>query len=79
VGSLLIVRHYDRVGVLSAVLGALGEAGLNVQEMKNEVFAGAGASVASIQVQGEISLPVLKAVRANPDVIFASIRPMPSQ
>jgi hypothetical protein len=47
--------------------------------MKNEVFAGAGASVASIQVQGEISLPVLKAVRANPDVIFASIRPMPSQ
>jgi D-3-phosphoglycerate dehydrogenase len=79
VGSLLIVRHYDRVGVLSAVLGALGEAGLNVQEMKNEVFAGAGASVASIQVQGEISLPVLKAVRANPDVIFASVRPMPSQ
>jgi D-3-phosphoglycerate dehydrogenase len=78
VGSLLVVRHYDRVGVLSAVLGALREAGLNVQEMTNEVFSGAGASVASIHVQGEVPSRVLTSVRANPDVIFASVRNLPA-
>jgi D-3-phosphoglycerate dehydrogenase len=77
-GSLLVVRHYDRVGVLSAVLGALREAGLNVQEMKNEVFSGAGASVASIHVQGVIPEPVLHSVRRHPDVIFATARDLPS-
>ncbi|MGH8926304.1 MAG: NAD(P)-dependent oxidoreductase [Acidimicrobiia bacterium] len=78
-GSLLVVRHFDRVGVLSTVLGALREAGLNVQEMKNEVFSGAGASVASIHVQGEIPFAVLESVKRNPDVIFASVRDLPSQ
>jgi D-3-phosphoglycerate dehydrogenase len=77
-GSLLVVRHYDRVGVLSAVLGALREAGLNVQEMKNEVFSGAGASVASIHVQGVIPEPVLQSVRRHRDVIFATARDLPS-
>ncbi|HEX2420483.1 MAG TPA: NAD(P)-dependent oxidoreductase [Acidimicrobiia bacterium] len=77
-GSLLVVRHYDRVGVLSAVLGALREAGLNVQEMTNQVFSGAGASVASIHVQGEVPSRVLTSVRGNPDVIFASVRNLPA-
>ncbi|MCA1735244.1 MAG: hydroxyacid dehydrogenase [Actinobacteria bacterium] len=74
IGSILVVRHFDRVGVLSAVLGALREGGLNVQEMQNQVFAGAGASVASIHVQGEVTPSVYDEVAANPDVIFASVR-----
>jgi D-3-phosphoglycerate dehydrogenase len=74
VGSTMVVRHFDRVGVLSAVLAALREAGLNVQEMQNQVFAGAGASVASIHVQGEIPASVHELVASNPDVIFVSVR-----
>lgn len=74
VGSLLVVRHYDRVGVLSSVLGALRQEGLNVQEMHNQVFSGAGASVASIQVQGTIPRETLALVRANGDVISATVR-----
>ena len=70
----MVVRHFDRVGVLSAVLGALREAGLNVQEMQNQVFAGAGASVATIQVEGDVGEAVLDTVRQHPDVIFASVR-----
>lgn len=74
VGSILVVRHFDRVGVLSAVLAALRKAGINVQEMQNQVFAGAGTSVASIHVQGEIPPDVFGEVSANPDVIFATVR-----
>ena len=76
VGSILTVRHYDRVGVLSAVLEALKEAGLNVQEMQNQVFAGAGAAVASIHVEGQVPESARAKVAANPDVIHLSVRPV---
>lgn len=73
-GSIMIVRHYDRVGVLSAVLGALRGAGLNVQEMQNQVFAGAGAALASIHVEGEIPESVRSEVGANSNVIHVLVR-----
>jgi D-3-phosphoglycerate dehydrogenase len=64
------------VGVLSAVLEALKEAGLNVQEMQNKVFAGAGAAVATIHVEGQVPESVRSKVAANPDVIHLSVRPV---
>ncbi len=44
----LIVRHYDKVGVLAAVLNLIREYGLNVEEMSNTIFAGAKAAIATI-------------------------------
>lgn len=76
VGSIMIVRHYDRVGVLSAVLEVLKAAGLNVQEMQNQVFAGAGAAIATIQVEGGVRESARAQVSANPDVIHVSVRPV---
>jgi D-3-phosphoglycerate dehydrogenase len=75
IGSIMIVRHYDRVGVLSAVLGVLRQSGLNVQEMQNQVFAGAGAALASIHVEGEIPESARAEVASNPDIINVSVRP----
>jgi D-3-phosphoglycerate dehydrogenase len=75
VGSVIVIRHYDRVGVLSAVLEALKGAGLNVQEMQNLVFAGAGAAVATIHIEGEIAEAVRAGLAQNPDVIHVTVRP----
>ena len=75
VGSIMVIRHYDRIGVLSAVLEALKEAGLNVQEMQNLVFAGAGAAVATIHIEGDIAESVRTEVAHNPDVIGVTVRP----
>lgn len=52
-GTFVTIRHMDRVGVLSAVLTAIRSMGLNVQNMSNQVFSGAGSAVAVIQVQGD--------------------------
>ena len=52
-GTFLTIRHLDRVGVLSAVLTLIRSLGLNVQNMSNQVFGGAGSAVAVIQVQGD--------------------------
>lgn len=40
----LVIRHEDRVGVLAGILDVLREAGHNVQEMSNQIFAGTGSA-----------------------------------
>jgi D-3-phosphoglycerate dehydrogenase len=67
----LVVRHFDKVGVLANVLGAIREAGINVEEVQNTVFEGAAAACCAIQLD-ELPDPALLArIRARRDeVIF---------
>ena len=69
----LVVRHYNRVGVLAGVLDALREAGINVEEMENAIFSGGTAAVCTLKLDDEPTAPVLDQIRGNPDVIQASL------
>ena len=71
--ATLSVRHYDRVGVLATVLEELRRSRLNVATMRNQIFAGSVAAVATIDVAGTIDDNLLDAVRALPDVIHVSV------
>lgn len=55
---MLVVRHFDRVGVLAEVFNQLKNAGINVQETENIVFEGAIAAVARIHLD-QAPQPVL--------------------
>jgi len=69
--SRLMVRHHDRVGVLANVLGAIREAGINVQEVQNTVFDGAAAACCAIQLDERPSPALLERIRSRRDeVIF---------
>jgi D-3-phosphoglycerate dehydrogenase len=46
----LVVRHYDKVGVLASVLGILRNHGANVEDMSNTIFQGAKTAVATIRL-----------------------------
>src|ERR1700722_1019128 len=71
---LLVVHHYDRVGVLSAVFSQLKHAGINVQETENIVFEGAAAAVARIHLVHAPPQQVLDAMRADStDIIELNI------
>ncbi len=70
---LLTVRHLDRVGVLAGVLGEMREAGWNVQEMENLVFAGAEAACARIRFDGAPDDATLDRVRAVDHVLNATV------
>jgi D-3-phosphoglycerate dehydrogenase len=71
---LLVVRHFDRVGVLASVFDQLKEAGINVQETENIVFEGAVAAVARIQLDHEASDETLAAIKAkSSDIIEVSL------
>ena len=69
----MVIRHLDRPGVLAAVLDAISEAGMNVQEMENVVFEGAEAAVARINLEGTLEEAVLEAIRAHPNVLDVQV------
>ena len=67
---LLVVRHFDRVGVLANVFDQLKGAGINVQETENIVFDGAVAAIARIHLDLPPSDEVLEAIRSNSEDII---------
>jgi D-3-phosphoglycerate dehydrogenase len=67
----LVVRHFNRVGVLAGILNGLRNDGINVGEMGNTIFADAKAACATLHLDGEPSATTLSAIRQNPDVIQA--------
>ncbi|MBI2395532.1 MAG: hydroxyacid dehydrogenase [Deltaproteobacteria bacterium] len=74
---LLVVRHYDRVGVLAAVFDILKRAGVNVQETENIVFEGGQAAVARIHVDHAAADADLESVRASsPHVLDVAMVPI---
>jgi D-3-phosphoglycerate dehydrogenase / 2-oxoglutarate reductase len=71
---LLVVRHYDRVGVLASVFDQLKEAGINVEETENIVFDGAIAAIARIHLDSAPSEEALGAIKSNSqDIIELSL------
>ena len=68
-GTFLTIRHIDRVGVLSAVLTAIRSLGLNVQNMSNQIFSGAGSAVAVIQVQGNAPDNLVSELESLPHIM----------
>jgi D-3-phosphoglycerate dehydrogenase len=74
---LLVVRHYDRVGVLAAVFDRIKSAGINVQETENVVFDGAKAAVARIHLNQALSDAVLADIEsATDDILEVTLVPI---
>jgi D-3-phosphoglycerate dehydrogenase len=59
---LLVVHHYDRVGVLSTVFSQLKHAGINLQETENIIFEGAEAAVARIHLESSPDAEVIRQI-----------------
>jgi D-3-phosphoglycerate dehydrogenase len=66
----LVVRHYDRVGVLAFVLDQIRRAGINIEEVQNLIFEGAVAASCRIQLDAEPAPDLLGNLKAgNPDIL----------
>lgn len=66
----LIVRHYDKIGVLTRILNDLRESKINVQEVHNIIFEGAKAAVARIQLDRHPPEETLQKMSARKDEII---------
>lgn len=67
------VRHHNRVGVLAGVLGAIREAGLNVEDMENFVLHGRTAATAIIHVVGDVTPELVEQLGTVDNVIAVSV------
>jgi D-3-phosphoglycerate dehydrogenase len=60
---LLVVRHLNRPGVLALVIGEIGKANINIEEMENVIYRGAEAACAKIRLDAEPPASVLQQIR----------------
>ena len=66
----LVVRHYDRVGVLAFVMDQIRRAGINIEEVQNVIFEGAAAASCRIQLDAEPGSELLASIKTgNPDIM----------
>jgi len=69
----LVVRHYNRVGVLASVLDELRNENVNIEEMDNAIFMGGAAAVCSLTLDSKPSASLVDRINANPDIIKSSL------
>jgi D-3-phosphoglycerate dehydrogenase len=67
----LVVRHYDKVGVLASVLGVLRAHDANVEEMTNRIFQGAKTAVATIRLSRTPPPQAVAEIAALTDSVIA--------
>ena len=68
----MVVRHYNRVGVLAMVLDALKAEGVNVEEMQNSIFEGGTAATCSLRLDKIPQPTVVAELMTSSDVIQVS-------
>jgi len=70
----LVVRHYNRVGVLAGVLDELRNQGVNIEEMENMIFEGGATASCTLRLDDMPTAEVLVAIKKNPDIIQLSLK-----
>jgi len=70
----LVVRHYNRVGVLAGVLDELRNQGVNIEEMENMIFEGGATASCTLRLDDMPTAEVLAAIKKNPDIIQLSLK-----
>jgi D-3-phosphoglycerate dehydrogenase / 2-oxoglutarate reductase len=72
----LVVRHYDKPGVIANVMNELKEADINAQELENVIFEGKKTACCTIQLDAEPASKILENIRTRQDeVISATLIP----
>ncbi len=65
----LVVRHYNRVGVLAAILVEIRNAGINVEEMENRIFSGGVAASCRLKLDESAPAETIAKLRQIENVI----------
>lgn len=65
----LVVRHYNRVGVLAGVLDELRAEEVNVEEMANAIFDGAAAACCTLQLDKCPSPALVDRLRSDANIL----------
>ncbi|MDR2614290.1 MAG: hydroxyacid dehydrogenase, partial [Candidatus Accumulibacter sp.] len=73
-GVPMVVRHYNRVGVLAGVLGELRAEGINIEEMENTIFEGELAASCALVLDKAPSETLMRRIAGSEHVIQAALK-----
>jgi D-3-phosphoglycerate dehydrogenase len=68
----LVVKHFDKPGVLASVLDLLRAGSINIEEIENVIFDGGIAASCTMKLKNAASSDMLKKMSENPNVISVS-------
>lgn len=68
----LVVKHYDRPGVLAAILAIIREGNINIEEIENIIFEGGVVACCTMKLRTAATAEMLKQMRENPNVLSIS-------
>ena len=68
----LVVKHYDKPGVLASVLEVIRSGNINIEEIENIIFEGGVAACCTMKLKMAANADMLKKIKENPDVISVS-------
>jgi len=70
----LVVRHYNRVGVLAGVLDNLRTVGVNIEEMENTVFDGGLAASCTLKLDQNLPSEIFAKIKNDPNIIQVMVK-----
>lgn len=70
----LVVRHYNKVGVIAGVLDILRAAQINIEEMENLIFEGGHAACCTLKLDEKPAEEVIAKISAGEHVITAALK-----
>lgn len=68
----LVVKHYDKPGVLASVLDVLKVGDINIEEVENTIFDGGMVACCTMKLKDPATSHMLELIRNNPNVISYS-------
>lgn len=68
----LVVKHYDKPGVLAGVLDIIRSGNINIEEIENIIFEGGIAACCTMKLQSAINAEMLKKIKEDSNVISVS-------
>lgn len=68
----LVVKHYDKPGVLSTILDVIKEEKINIEEVENIIFEGGVVACCTMKLKNKLNDKMLSIVSTNPNVITVS-------
>jgi D-3-phosphoglycerate dehydrogenase len=69
----LVVRHYNKVGVLAGVLDHLKDQDINVEEMQNTIFSSGTTATCTLKLDRKPSVEIIQALNTGEDIIHVEL------
>ncbi len=68
----LVIKHYDKPGVLASIMNVIRENDINIEEIENIIFDGGVVACCTMKLKRPVSTEMIKLMQENPNIMSVS-------